>query len=72
MPYKQELEWSCGPASLRIAYLSLGKDVPEEQLVKETDCDKDGTEWEDMLANPPKRGFGVWLGWAIKIHLRST
>ncbi len=59
-PYEQLYDSSCGPASLHIAYLALGKDIPEDQLVKELDCDDDGTDWEAMLANPQKHGFSVW------------
>lgn len=62
MPYEQVYDWSCGPASLHIAYNALGRDISEDQLIKEADCNEDGTEWKEMLANPSRHGFGVWEG----------
>lgn len=58
---EQSYDWDCGPMSLRIVYKALGKNIPEDQLVKELDCDEDGTEWQEMEAHIRRKGFNCWV-----------
>lgn len=49
VPYEQKYYFSCGPASLAIAYKCLGHNHTEERIMRELDASVMGTEWWELL-----------------------
>lgn len=58
-PYEQKTDYTCGPASLLIAYRLLGRNYNEEVLAVELGTTKKGTDWEQMISHPAKLGYKV-------------
>jgi len=60
--YYQEASFSCGPASLLIAYRSLGLDHNEVAICAECGTTKeDGTDWGQMFYHTVLMGFPAEL-----------
>lgn len=59
-PYEQRYSFSCGPASLHIAYKAYGKDIDEGHIATELEINEEGTTWKAMKEHPSKYGFNTW------------
>jgi ABC-type bacteriocin/lantibiotic exporter with double-glycine peptidase domain len=60
-PYEQLSTYSCGSATLKLAWETLGLGYREEQLMVELQTDLNGTSWEDIFDHIKKTGFKVEL-----------
>lgn len=58
-PYEQRKTYTCGPATLLMAYKYLGKNFLEEDIAEKLHTDKEGTSWEELIAHPSNLGYRV-------------
>jgi predicted double-glycine peptidase len=56
---RQTFDFDCGAKALQVIMAYYGVDVREDELIKELECDRDGTPVKNMIAAAGKRGFQV-------------
>jgi predicted double-glycine peptidase len=56
---RQTFDFDCGAKALQVIMAYYGIDIREDELIKELECDSDGTPVKNMIAVAQKRGFQV-------------
>ncbi len=59
--YKQKKDYTCGPATLRMAFANEGKKISEEKLSKSARTKKTGTDYKDIVRATRKHGFHCFV-----------
>ncbi len=59
--YKQDTGYTCGPASLQMAFSFLGKFKSESALTKEAKTNKEGTTHEGMIETALREKFYCYV-----------
>lgn len=65
---RQTFDFDCGAKALQIVMAYYGVDAREDELIKELECDDNGTPTNNMIAAAGKRGFKVIAhsGWSLE------
>lgn len=68
-PYEQRTSFTCGAASLVIAYRALGINISEEILISEMRITQEGVTWPEIVENLVDHGFG--LKWYVRANYKE-